>query len=84
MANKHNKRLKSNITINLGKLPVWNLNDLYTSIEDKKITKDLNFFKKNSQKFEKKYKGKIRKLNGVNLYHAIIELEKLYINLLPQ
>ena len=77
MANKISKRLKFNKSNNLGKLPVWDLNDLYISIKDKKITKDLSFIKKSYQKFEKKYKGKVKELNAVGLFNAIIKLEKL-------
>ena len=45
MANKTNKKLKSKKSNNLGKLPVWDLSDLYKSTKDKKITSDLNFVK---------------------------------------
>ena len=77
MANKTNKRIKSKKSNNLGKLPVWDLSDFYKSIKDKKITSDLNFVKKAYKKFEKKYEGKIKKLNGESLLKAILELEKI-------
>jgi hypothetical protein len=37
MANKTNKRTKSKKSNNLGKLPVWDLSDLYKSTKDKKL-----------------------------------------------
>ena len=77
MANKTNKRTKSKKSNNLGKLPVWDLSDLYKSTKDKKITSDLNFVKKAYKKFEKKYEDKIKKLNGNNLLKAILELEEI-------
>ena len=41
------------------KLPNWNLNDFYSSIEDEQINHDLNNFKKFTINFKKKYKGKL-------------------------
>ena len=58
-------------------LPVWNLVDLYPSISSKKIQTDLNFIRKESKFFEKKYKGKITKLSSLQLYTAITHLEKI-------
>ena len=37
------------------KLPVWDLSDLYPSINSKKIVFDLKFVEKMSKSFEKKY-----------------------------
>jgi len=58
-------------------LPVWNLVDLYPSISSKKIQTDLDFIRKESKFFEKKYKGKITKLSSLQLYTAITHLEKI-------
>ena len=77
MTTKTNKRLQQNQSNNLGKLPIWDLGDLYNSTKDNKITSDLNFIKKASKKLEKKYEGKIRNLNSEKLLKAIIELEKI-------
>ena len=77
MTTKTNKRLQQNQSNNLGKLPIWDLSDLYNSSKDNKITSDLNFIKIASKKFEKKYEGKIRNLNSEKLHKAIIELEKI-------
>ena len=54
MTTKTNKRLQQNQSNNLGKLPIWDLGDLYNSSKDNKITSDLNFIKIASKKFEKK------------------------------
>jgi len=71
-----NKQLKN---INkLGKLPVWNLEDLYDSTGGKKISSDLDFIEKSVKKFEKKYERKIKNLKSEQLLKAIIELEKIY------
>ena len=53
-----NKQLKN---INkLGKLPVWNLEDLYDSTGGKKISSDLDFIEKSVKKFEKNMKEKLK------------------------
>ena len=64
---------------NLGKLPIWNLKDLYPSQNDKKLIKDLKIIKSNTTKFEKKYVNKIKSLSAEHLFQAIIELEKIDI-----
>ena len=58
MTTKTNKRLQQNQSNNLGKLPIWDLGDLYNSIKENKITSDLNFIKTASKKFEKNMKVK--------------------------
>ena len=40
MTTKTNKRLQQNQSNNLGKLPIWDLGDLYNSSKDNKITSD--------------------------------------------
>ncbi len=77
MTTKTNSDMQSKNINNLGKLPVWNLKDLYDSSKGKKISSDLNFIAKAAKKFEKKYEGKIKNLNSDKLLKAIIELEKI-------
>lgn len=55
-------------------LPSWNLADLYKGINDPKIGKDLNRYKKINQDLEKNYKGKISSLQTQEFLQAI----KLY------
>ena len=46
MTTKTNSNMRFKKTNNLGKLPVWNLKDLYDSTKGKKILSDLNFIAK--------------------------------------
>ena len=61
----------------LGKLPIWNLKDLYGSPKAKNLSNDLNSLKLSTKKFEKKYTSKIAKLSPNQLLKAIIELENI-------
>ena len=71
-----------NLTKNtLGKLPVWNLKDLYESPKAKNLNNDLNQLRKITKKFEKKYTFKITKLSPSQLLKAIIELENIDIKI---
>ncbi|MDC3156230.1 M3 family oligoendopeptidase [Pelagibacteraceae bacterium] len=71
-----------NLTKNtLGKLPVWNLKDLYESPKAKNLNNDLNRLRIITKKFEKKYTSKIAKLSSSQLLKAIIELENIDIKI---
>ena len=71
-----------NLTKNtLGKLPVWNLKDLYESPNAKNLNNDLNQLRRTTKKFEKKYTFKITKLSPSQLLKAIIELENIDIKI---
>ena len=48
-------------------LPKWNLTEIYESINDPKIDKDINKIKKLISIFEKKWKGKIKKLSALQV-----------------
>ena len=74
MKKKYIKSKKNQISTNL---PVWNLGDLYPSITSKKITIDLDYIKRSSKRFERKYEGKISKLAPNILFNSIVELEKI-------
>ena len=65
----------------LGKLPVWNLKDLYESPKAKNLNNDLNQLTRITKKFEKKYTFKITKLSPSQLLKAIIELENIDIKI---
>ena len=71
------KNNQTNASKNLGKLPVWNLKDLYNSHNDKSLIRDLNEIKKNTLKFEKKYLNKVNSLSSDNLQKAIKQLEQI-------
>lgn len=62
------------------KLPSWDLSDLYKTIKDPKIAKDLKFILSQAKKFNKKYKGSISKnisanklLGATGEYEAILQ-----------
>ena len=48
------KNNQTNASKSLGKLPIWNLKDLYLSQSDKGLSRDLNNIKNGTLKFEKK------------------------------
>ena len=68
---------QTNASKNNGKLPVWNLKDLYNSHNDKSLIRELSNIKKNTQKFEKKYLNKVNALSADNLHKAIKQLEEI-------
>ena len=68
MTTKTNTNMRPKNINNLGKLPVWNLKDLYDSTKGKKISSDLSFIARTAIKFEKKYEGTIKNLNSDNLF----------------
>ncbi len=59
MTTKTNKYFKKTNKQNLGNLPIWDLSDLYDSIESKKISSDLEFIEIKAKEFEKNYEGKM-------------------------
>jgi oligoendopeptidase F len=71
------KNNQINASKNLGKLPTWNLKDLYPSQNDKNLTRDLNNIKDDTFKFEKKYFNKVKNLSAEHLYKAINQLEQI-------
>ena len=74
MKKKYDKSTKKEA---ISSLPIWNLDDLYPSINSKKINFDLKYIEKSSKLFAKKYESKIYKLNSRLLCKAIKELEKI-------
>ena len=71
------KNNQTNASKNLGKLPIWNLKDLYPSQNDKNLNRDLNNIRDDTLKFEKKYFNKVKNLSAENLYKAINQLEQI-------
>ncbi|MBR6327452.1 MAG: M3 family oligoendopeptidase [Alphaproteobacteria bacterium] len=57
-------------------LPAWDLSDLYKSINDPNIKKDLAAYKKNALLLQKKYKGKLVGLSAPEFLSALKLLEK--------
>ena len=75
------KNYQNSIKKNLGKLPIWNLGDLYESPNSKKLRDDLRNLGIITKKFEKKYNNKVINLSSEKLLKAIIELEKIDIKM---
>lgn len=57
--------------------PVWDLADLYPSIDAPEVAKDVKSCKAQAAKFRKTYEGKVAALDGAALAKAIAEYEKL-------
>ena len=58
-------------------LPVWDLSDLYSDPNSKKIEEDIFKLKKMVNQFEKKYKKKITKLNAKGILNLIYDYENI-------
>src|SRR5256885_8798848 len=66
----------------LGKLPEWNLTDLYAGIDDPKVKRDLDRADEYSKGFEDDFKGKLAAIadspgGGAKLAQAVIRYEQL-------
>ena len=75
------KNYQNSTKKNLGKLPIWNLGDLYESPNSKKLRDDLSNLSIITKKFEKKYNNKVINLSSEKLLKAITELEKIDIKM---
>jgi len=53
----------------LGQLPDWNLNDLYTSTDAQELESDLNWLEKECDKFAKDYEGKLRSRSADHIFN---------------
>ncbi|MET0536563.1 MAG: M3 family oligoendopeptidase [Xanthobacteraceae bacterium] len=72
---------KSRATRGLGRLPEWNLADLYAGIADPKIKQDLDRIDAESLAFEEAYKGKLAQLASqpqAQAGRALVEPVKRY------
>ncbi|MDC3002553.1 M3 family oligoendopeptidase [Paracoccaceae bacterium] len=61
----------------LGQLPDWNLNDLYTSTDAKELVSDLNWLEKECDKFANDYEGKLKSLSADQLLNCVLRNEKI-------
>lgn len=71
-----NKRMEKIMKKELGNMPTWDLSDLYSSINDQNINTDIVDVEKKIENFQS-YRGRVKNLNGRNLYQAIIEYEDI-------
>ena len=61
----------------LGQLPDWNLNDLYTSTDAKELVNDLNWLEKECDEFAKNYEGKLEFLSADEMLECVVRNEKI-------
>ena len=61
----------------LGQLPDWNLNDLYTSTDAQELESDLNWLEKECDKFAKDYEGKLKLLSANEMLNCVVRNEKI-------
>ncbi|MCK5295810.1 MAG: M3 family oligoendopeptidase [Alphaproteobacteria bacterium] len=59
------------------KYPEWDLSDLYSSMDSPELKKDMSTAAASSERFEKRYKGKLAELSGDEFGKAIREYEKI-------
>jgi oligoendopeptidase F len=60
-----------------GPLPEWDLSDLYASLEDPKLTADLDQAERDGKAFAARYAGKLGTMPGDALAEAIAVLERI-------
>ena len=65
----------------LGQLPDWNLNDLYTATDAKELIRDLNWLEKECNEFAKSYEGKLHTLSDKEMLTCIVRNEKNQFNI---
>ncbi len=61
----------------LGQLPDWNLNDLYTATDAKELIRDLNWLEKECNEFATSYEGKLHSLSDKEMLTCIVRNEKI-------
>ena len=61
----------------LGQLPDWNLNDLYTATDAKELIRDLNWLEKECNEFAKSYEGKLHTLSDKEMLTCVVRNEKI-------
>jgi oligoendopeptidase F len=61
----------------LGKLPEWNLNDLYSGLDDPAIKRDLDRADADCIAFEEAYNGKLATMTGAALAEAVRRFEAI-------
>jgi oligoendopeptidase F len=61
----------------LGRLPEWDLGDLYPGPESPEITRDLTRLADDAQTFRRQYEGRLAELSGAELGGAVATYERL-------
>ena len=65
----------------LGDLPQWDLNDLYVSINDSKLSSDKIEIEELTESFINKYQNKIATLSSENLNEAIRDYQTIFVTI---
>ena len=68
----------------MSNLPNWDLSDLYSGINDPKISEHLDNAQSLSNNLERKYKGKIASLSGDEIADLILEYQDISTKLGPR
>ncbi len=76
-----NKKTQSKSKAQNLQAPKWDLTEIYKNVEDPKIDLDLKNLTAKALDFEKRYKGKIAKLNLAKLLEVFKVYEAMYRNL---
>jgi oligoendopeptidase F len=61
----------------VGRLPRWNLGDLYSGPGSERLTRDLARAERRAQRFEKLNKGRLGRMSGKRLGEAVAEFEAI-------
>ena len=61
----------------LGKLPTWDLSDLYPGTDSPSLKRDLDRSEKEAKAFRERHLGKVSTLSGADLGRAIADYERL-------
>ena len=74
---------KPRAAVALGRLPEWNLADLYLGLDDPQVTRDLDRAMSESAAFEQEYKGKLASLvdgpQGGTALAAAIQIGRAHV-----
>ena len=70
-------RSKSGAEAGIGKLPRWNLGDLYSGPKSQALARDLTRAQRRAARFEKSYKGRLARMSGKRLGKAVAEYESI-------
>jgi oligoendopeptidase F len=67
----------SDVATNLGKLPEWDLSDLYTSPDAPELKRDLGDVEAEARRFAEQWQGRLASSDGAALAQAITDYERL-------
>jgi len=71
------KRKKAKYGNSIGRLPRWNLGDLYSGLGSERLTRELARAERRAQRLEKLNKGRLGRMSGKRLGEAVREFEAI-------